>query len=190
VSSFDEWKAYGQLGEQMIGGLYRQRGWFVQPSFLYQPYNGHGPAFSGSEHDVLVADLDVAKAGQRKWVEVKSLWESPYYGLVSANTHGVSDRCWKHYCKLEEQTGSQVTLAILEVSTGHLLERELAYLRQVAIACGCRGCRGKDICTATQGKLVYFKRNEFWHTHSFQDDEMAAIRQAHPKRKHEAVCAN
>lgn len=113
----------------------QERGWFVIPSYDYSGADGDkAPRLQGLKEGFAVPDLDVARDGCRRWVEVKSKgraneWrKAEPWGRPNVPEHGIDYRNYEHYLEVKRQTGDEVWIAIYEEDTGILLAAEVEAL--------------------------------------------------------------
>ena len=66
----------GQSGERVVAGILMNRGWFVVPSYDYSGEDGNkAPKMQGADLSLVIPDLDIARGGDRRWIEVKTKLE-------------------------------------------------------------------------------------------------------------------
>ena len=121
----DEFKR-GRSGECVFAGWFRQRGCFVIPSYDYSGEDGDkAPKMDDANLSLVIPDLDVAKAGTRWWVEVKTKWKADFYRKGRRLEHGISKRHYEHYLRVQRESGTPVWLCIYEERDGYLLGARL-----------------------------------------------------------------
>jgi hypothetical protein len=124
----------GRAAEQMVAGWLQGRGWFVIPSYDYSGEDGRKvPRLQGLKTGHAVPDLDVARDGGRKWIEVKAKKEpNPrhdcYWGRPEVPEHGIDESHYLDYLEVKRITGDEVWIAIYEENTGLLLAAEISTL--------------------------------------------------------------
>lgn len=130
----------GRAAEQRVARWLQERDWFVIPSYDYAGEDGNkAPRLQGLTAGHAVPDLDVARDGKRKWVEVKSkaqanVWrkEEPW-GSPNTREHGVDYGNYLDYLRVKRITGDEVWIAIYEEDTGQLLAAEIDTLGEPRI---------------------------------------------------------
>ena len=138
----DEFKR-GRTGERVVAGQLMNRGWFVVPSYDYSGEDGNkAPKMEGANLSLVIPDLDIAKHGDRRWIEVKTKWKADLYRKKKRLEHGISRRHYEHYQQVEAHTGTPVSLFIYEESTGIILCHRLSELPPPRIYDG--GKMGRD----------------------------------------------
>lgn len=144
----------GRQGEQMVATWLRERGWYVIPSYDYSGSNrDKAPKLQGIADGFPVPDLDVAKAGDRRWVEVKTKERPTEFRKTGSLDHGIEH--YDDYVRVAAETGTEAWLAIFELSTGHLLAQSFAGL-------------GEPRRSILNGKrMAYWPRSRFMHLHTF-----------------------
>jgi hypothetical protein len=151
--------AVGAATERRVAAWLQERGWHVIPSYDYAgPDDDKPPRLQGFKSGYAIPDLDCARGGIRRWVEVKYKSYSPFYRKGGYHTHGISLRLLEHYRTVEVITGTECWLAIYQADTRELLMQSLGELGDPQ--------EGID-----QGKPVaYWPRKRFIHLHTFSDD--------------------
>lgn len=121
--------AKGSEAERRVADWLRQRGWYVIPSYDYSGAGGDKPPrLEGLAARYAVPDLDVARDGRRRWVEVKYKSTSPLFHNMGCRTHGIDSRLLAQYRAVERITGTDCWLAIYQADTRELLMAGLAGL--------------------------------------------------------------
>lgn len=121
----------GRAAELRVAQWLKERGWFVIPSYDYSGADGDkAPRLQGLKDGFAVPDLDVARNGCRRWVEVKSKGHAnprrdSYWGRPNVPEHGIDYRNYLHYLEVKRQTGDEVWIAIYEEDAGILLGAEI-----------------------------------------------------------------
>jgi hypothetical protein len=121
----------GRTGELLVGRELMARGFHVIPSYDYSGADEHPPRMEGAGGAYVLPDLDVARDGERVWVEVKTKAEPTFHRLTGRWEHGFSRRLWGHYREVEAITGARVFLVIIEESSGEVLVASLRALDRV-----------------------------------------------------------
>lgn len=144
----------GRTGEQIVTGLLRAHGYYVVPSYDYSGEDGNkAPKLQGDGEAWPIPDLDVAKASRRHWVEVKTKRAPSFTYVTRRLEHGIPQRHFEAYQRVEEITGTPVWLAIVEEESGEVLIARLA-----DIAAHARFYRGGRM---DRGGMVFFPRDQF-----------------------------
>lgn len=109
----------GRAGEQRVSAWFQERGWYVIPSYDYSgSERDKAPKLKGLLDGFPVPDLDIARNGCRRWVEVK-VKKSAIMGIISGEPeHGIEH--YDDYMRVARETGTEAWLAILEEDTGKL----------------------------------------------------------------------
>lgn len=161
---FEQTQEYkmGQNGEQVIKRLLMQHGWLVIPSYAY---TGKGddkaPKLEGMNCFYVIPDLDVCKAGTRRWVEVKTKTEATFYRKLQRHEHGIPLRHYHHYFEVQRATGAPVWMFVHELNTGAILYASLNALQYVT--------RIYDGDKMSRGGMAFFPRDSFtnWEVDNF-----------------------
>lgn len=160
----------GRIGEELAEWWFQTKGWGSIPVYDYSGLaNDKAPKLMFETRGVVVPDLDIMQNGRRKWCEVKTYHHAHRNDRHKCLVHGIEKRLFDHYLDVQEESGCEVLLAVLEVSTGDLLVRSLNRLvTRLPCQCGCdlnpRNCR-------TRIKAgVYFPRREFDVVHTFTNE--------------------
>lgn len=146
----------GAAGEKRVAAWFQDRGWFVIPSYDYAGSNGDkAPRLQGLSDAYAVPDLDIAKSGCRRWVEVKTKKEAVLWRKTQELRHGIEIRLLDQYQRVQKITGTDCWLAIYEESTGELMAQELNLL-------------GTPYGGTDRGRpMAYWPRAWFRHLHTF-----------------------
>lgn len=122
----------GRAAEERVTRWLQSRGWFVIPSYDYAGEDGDkAPRLQGLAAGYAVPDLDAARDGTRRWVEVKAktranIWRSRQpWGHPDTPEHGVDHSNYLAYLEVKRITGDEVWIAIYEEDTGRLLTAEI-----------------------------------------------------------------
>lgn len=110
-----EWRL-GRAAEQAVRRWYQTAGWYVVP--LYAIEDGGAPRLAGAIKSHVLPDLQVARAGALRWVEVKGKNIAPYYQKTRRYRHGVNLRNWRAYLEVEAASGVPGYLAIVQLRPG------------------------------------------------------------------------
>jgi hypothetical protein len=150
----------GRTGEQRVARWLQERGFCIIPSYDYSGADGDKPPrLQGLTEGHPVPDLDVARAGSRRWVEVKTKRSAVEYRRTGEWRHGVNLRHLESYRKVQQETGTEVWIAIYEESTGDLLAQTLSGLGEPET--------GTDRGT----RMAYWPRDKFQYLTTFRDDD-------------------
>ena len=124
----DEFKR-GRTAEQLVAQWLTEQGWYVIPSYDYGGTNGDkAPSLIGLLNSYAVPDLDISRAGVRRWVEVKLKAGADWTHITQQFEHGIHYRLLEHYRNVELITGSECWLAIYEENSSWLIGQSLAKL--------------------------------------------------------------
>jgi hypothetical protein len=119
----------GRAGEQVVAAWLKRRGCFVIPSYDYSGADGDkAPRLQGLWEGYPVPDLDVARNGNRFWVEVKTKEKAAVWRMTGELRHGIELRLLEHYRTVEVVSGCPCWLFVYEESTRCLLAQLLAEL--------------------------------------------------------------
>lgn len=144
----------GRTGEQMVAAWLQERGWYVIPSYDYSgSERDKAPKLRGVTDGFPVPDLDVARSGTRRWVEVKTKTKATEYRKTGSLDHGIEH--YDDYVRVAAETGTEAWLAIFELSTRKLLAQSFAGLGAPRRAVD----RGK--------RMAYWPVSRFMHLHTF-----------------------
>lgn len=144
----------GRTGELMVAGWLQERGWYVIPSYDYSGSDrDKAPKLRGQADGFPVPDLDVARAGTRRWVEVKTKTAADFTYKTGEYEHGIEH--YDDYVRVAAETGTEAWLAIFETSTRELLGQSFAGL-------------GVPRRSTLNGKrMAYWPRRRFMRLHVF-----------------------
>lgn len=126
-TSFEEKLEFARHTERAVSEWLQSRGWFVLPTYDYSGLaENKAPKMHGKVKSLVIPDLDICKDGERRWAEVKYKDQSTYHRITSTIEHGISARLLNHYRTVQETSGCDVWILILEaaneVSPHHLDE--------------------------------------------------------------------
>ena len=148
----------GAAGEKRVAAWLQERGWHVIPSYDYAGEDhDKPPRLQGFRVGYAVPDLDAARNGVRRWVEVKTKWEAVFYRNAQEYRHGINLRLLEHYQTVEKITGTECWIAVYEESTRRLYCQALSKLGAPHV--------GTDRGT----KMAYWPRSRFRHLHTFDE---------------------
>jgi hypothetical protein len=149
----------GRTGEQVVARFLQERGFYVIPSYDYSGDDGDKPPrLQGSADAFPVPDLDVARNGDRRWVEVKTKTAAIEYRKAGELRHGINLRHLESYRKVERETGTECWLAIYEESTGDLLAQTLTGLGEPQVG------------TIHGTRTAFWPRSKFQYLTTFRED--------------------
>ncbi len=100
--------------------------------------------------NVVLPDLDVLRAGQRFFVEVKTKSQAVLLRSENEYRHGIEQETFDHYVHAQRQLGVPIWLFIYEQSTGKVFVRSVAWMERNAI----KGTGGKE-----KTPFVYWRRD-------------------------------
>jgi hypothetical protein len=146
----------GRNGEQLVVAWLTQRGWFVIPSYDYSgTERDKAPKLQGLGEGFPVPDLDVCRAGDRRWIEVKTKSAPDFTRKTGRFEHGIEH--YDDYLRVAFETGTEAWLAIFELKTRELLAQSFAKL-------------GEPRRSTMYGKrMAYWPRDAFMHLHTFPE---------------------
>lgn len=130
-----EWQ-WGELGARRARRWFQEQGCFVVPVDAIE--NGGAPALLGQLERYVLPDMQVVRAVEARWVEVKWKTAPDLYRVVNRWRHGVDLPNWRAYLAVECLSGIPGYLAIFEFKPGpdpdvdpdpHLLLASFADLR-------------------------------------------------------------
>jgi hypothetical protein len=152
--NFEEQLQYGRGAEMAVAEYLKSRGFCIIPSY---DYSGKGddkaPKLTGVIGAFPVPDLDVAKDGGRRWIEVKRKAGATFHRNSGAWEHGIPLRLFNAYKKVEEITGNEVWLFVVEDETSDVLCGKLSILAQSG-----RCYTGYKM---SWGGMIFFPRKKF-----------------------------
>lgn len=122
----------GRRGEQVVAAMLRELGFWVIPSYDYAGPNGdRAPSLHGRDGDLAVPDLDLARNGHRRWVEIKTKSSATFTYKTRQLEHGIDWNAYQRYLDVQDITGVEVWLAFYERDTGEVLHQSLDHLATV-----------------------------------------------------------
>jgi hypothetical protein len=141
----------GRAGELVIEGMLRAGKWYVNPTCEYSGKESrHAPMTASDVKKLITPDFDIAKRGERKWVEVKSHRIPADNHTYGCKVHGIKTRHWKNYIEIERETGCEVWLFIYEYQTKSVVYAHIGSLPVV-----------QEGVSPAYGPQVYFRRGDF-----------------------------
>jgi hypothetical protein len=147
----------------------------VIPSYDYSGENGDkAPKLAGIRERFPVPDLDVARAGDRRWVEVKTKTAASWGWKLRQWEHGIEH--YDDYVRVAQETGTEAWLAILETDSiatptlfgaaGAVLVQSFANLGQPRMS------------TNAGKRMAYFARDSFKLAHNLRAEQLLAMENA------------
>ncbi|HEY5420163.1 MAG TPA: hypothetical protein VIL10_05465 [Marmoricola sp.] len=122
----------GRRGEQVVAAMFRELGWGIIPSYDYAgPDGDRAPSLQGKGWRVPLPDLDTARSGQRRWVEIKTKNAATFTYKTRQLEHGIDLDKYEQYLVVEHETGVEVWLAFYELDTQTVLYQSLDRLADV-----------------------------------------------------------
>jgi hypothetical protein len=150
IEDSEEFKI-GRAGEVVIAGMLRAGKWYVNPTCEYSGKESrHAPMTANDVKKLITPDFDIAKRGQRKWVEVKSYGKPVLNRQHGCLVHGLEKRHWKNYVEIEAETGCEVWLFIYEYEAKTAVYAHIGSLPVL-----------QEGVSPRLGPEVYFARSEF-----------------------------
>jgi hypothetical protein len=105
----------GRTGEKLVAEELKRLGWYVIPSYDYSGDDkDKAPRLQGLSNSFVIPDLDIAKDGIRRWVEVKTKTSATWTYMTQRYEHGIPKRHWDSYFSVQRESGCSVWLAIYE----------------------------------------------------------------------------
>lgn len=157
MTSYAAAKDWGDWGENVVRDWFRTAGWFVVPTAAIE--TGGAPKLVGLLEQHVLPDMQTARDGQMRWVEVKTKTSPVLYQIAREWRHGVDLKNWQAYLEVERITGFPGDLAIVQLRPGPkapanptLLTASFASLRDVG-----------EVGTGEYGKKVIF-----WNVDRFE----------------------
>jgi hypothetical protein len=155
----------GWAGQAHVEAWLRSHGFFV---IRLADILGQGaPSLEGSTQRLTLPDLQVAKAGASRYVEVKTKSTATRYAKSGDWEHGIEQRLFQHYRSVAETSGLPVWLCFYELRPARLvLLADTAGLRPSHVWDGkptATGSRRSPARHYTE-PMIYFRRDDFsWH---------------------------
>lgn len=118
----------GHNGELLVARELQKRGWFIIPSYDYKGGESPTPRMQGTSQKYILPDLDCAKGGLRRWVEVKTKGSASLHKNTNRLDHGYSSNHHDNYLDVQKITGTEVFIAVYEIDTGEILMATLGSL--------------------------------------------------------------
>lgn len=147
----------GRGGEQVVAKWLMERGWYVIPSYDYAGEDGDkAPRLQGYRVGHPVPDLDCAKDGNRRWVEVKTKTTTIFWRKTQKHQHGIDMPLLQHYRTVQAITGTPVWVAIYEEFSGCLLANTIDALGEPRV--GRNNMDGKLLANWDRDKFLILHR--------------------------------
>jgi len=107
----------GSNGERLVAEFLQEKGFYVIPSYDYSGEdNSKAPKMQGKKTAYVIPDLDICRAGLRRWVEIKTKTEAVPFRKTGELQHGIDVRHFESYLKVQSESGNEVFLAIYELT--------------------------------------------------------------------------
>lgn len=121
---------FGTSGERLVANWLKNNGVYVIPSYDYTGDDrDKAPRLQGLVRSYVIPDLDTAKSGVRRWVEVKTKSAATqsyrYYGTFD---HGIEERLLLNYQTVQEITGTEAWVCIYEHEAAKVLLAPVDYV--------------------------------------------------------------
>jgi hypothetical protein len=120
---------FGTWGEDIFARILCRMGWFVNMTSHFSAHDGgeSAPVLLGPDgRRLTMPDVDQARAGIRKWAEVKTKTAPSYSRITRTWDHGLSRKAAHQYQHVQDQTGTEVWIYIMELMFGAVLRSPLA----------------------------------------------------------------
>lgn len=175
----------GRLGEICAAREFKRDQFRVIASYKFSGANDNeAPALEAEGIREITPDLDVCKEGNRVWIEVKT-YARPFPNHThKCDVHGILVRHFDNYVSVERSTGSNVFLAINELSSGWLIvsDRPLSQMPKIACLCGCKSDPRRHRSTPGNPHAQwYFDRADFTSRYRFDDKTIEHLRSEHAR---------
>jgi hypothetical protein len=122
MHNFQEALDMGRWGEIVMIGMFLVDRWSVVATADYSgpPGQSFAPSLHQLENKTVLADFDLSKLGLRMWCDAKL--KSRFFKWRKTNRiqTGCETRSYWQYVQLEQRTGSQVVLGMIDMTTGHI----------------------------------------------------------------------
>lgn len=126
MSDWKELLRLGLKGEALVREWYKQQGYFVLPVSLIE--NGGAPALDSHVKRIITANHLAFKAGEQKWVEVKTYKRATKSQHRKRWEHGVPQRLWRQYLEGQALTRIPGYLTVLQVDERLILEGRMDHI--------------------------------------------------------------
>jgi hypothetical protein len=153
MSSFEQARARGLVGEHTASDFLQAMNWYVLAGYNFTGPEGNKPPQiqCGDKSKWSCPDLLVCRDGMSYFVEVKIKAISPTFRNSDEVRHGIDLKHYDHYKEVQKESGIPVWLWVIEEETGEVL------------------CQLLDILTLTEkpgvgvmtGKMMYFPKSSF-----------------------------
>ena len=177
---------FGRIGEMVAAHAFRCDGFGVICSFkISSESDDEAPTIELENRREILPDLDISKRGERAWVEVKTFKSAAWNRTMKCHVHGVARRLFDNYVAVEDQTGSDVYLAVNELDAGMLImsNRPLSAMQKYSCLCGCGGdvTKHRESGHGVRGPQWYFDRDTFTARYRFSDSTLEFLRSEHDR---------
>lgn len=133
----------GRAGEKNAVAMLQEYGAYVVPMYDFSGEEGDkAPRMAGLARWYVLPDLDASKGGRRAWVEVKRKGRASWTWTQRRYEHGISLRLYRQYLDVEQITGTDVWLMVLEDDSGDVLMQSLERVGAPRIYPGDKMCKG------------------------------------------------
>lgn len=106
---------FGNSGERLVANWLKNNDVYVIPSYDYSGDDGaKAPRLQGLVRSYVIPDLDTAKSGVRRWVEVKTKSRPDLSRVTNTWDHGIEERLLLNYQTVQEITGTEAWVCIYE----------------------------------------------------------------------------
>lgn len=154
----------GSNGERLVAEFLQEKGFYVIPSYDYSGEDSNkAPKMQGKKTAYVIPDLDICRAGLRRWVEVKTKTEATLFGKTGELQHGIDVRHFESYLSVQNESGNEVYLAIYE-----LTPRPVILIASLATLEANVDHRG----TSRGAKMLYWDRKVF-HVYDLSSSAVA-----------------
>lgn len=148
----DEHFQMGRRGEQVVVAMLQSLGWGIIPSYDYAGPNGdRAPSLQAHGRWLPLPDLDTARGGHRRWVEVKTKRSANYTRKDAEYVHGIDLDKFQQYLDVQDITGAEIWLAFYELDTQMVFHQSLDRLALVMR-------RGDEARKMSRSGMAFFPR--------------------------------
>lgn len=122
----------GRKFEQDVARHYLLRKYHVERCYLLKDHDGKtkAPMLEGPYAGFRLPDLKVMGGGKTSWVECKEKEKADWTRYTNQYEHGIGQRCYRDYLKVQEISGLAVYLCVGEWSHGLIRIASLVTLGQ------------------------------------------------------------
>jgi hypothetical protein len=118
----------GAKGETWVNNFLRGLGYSCID--LSNISNGGAPMLIGIMQNTILPDTLTVKNGDLGFIEIKTKSHPTYWKGTDEWNHGIEDRLWQEYNKIQSETGKTVSIAILQLDPKILLLAKLNSLQK------------------------------------------------------------